>query len=244
MIPSFAIVGAVNHGKSSLAATLAENDQIGISDIPGETRQCTRFEYHGLFEMWDTPGFQDPCGMLREIGGAASEASDPVALFREFVKRHSASGQFEAERELLRPLFEGAGIVYVLDTSRPLTARHRAEMELLRLTGLPRLVVLNATGPAKHEAGWRKVLGQFFGVIHEFNAHSAGANERAVLLRKMAEVSPADWAEKLAQAADAIESTNPILIIIVIINGVYCSTINNTRCCFIIINRTIYNTTT
>ena len=41
--PTFAIVGAVNHGKSSVVSTLAENDQVRISAMPGETVECQRF---------------------------------------------------------------------------------------------------------------------------------------------------------------------------------------------------------
>ena len=38
--PTFAVVGAVNHGKSSVVSTLAENDQVRISPFPGETTEC------------------------------------------------------------------------------------------------------------------------------------------------------------------------------------------------------------
>ena len=36
-IPQFAIVGHPNEGKSSVVATLTEDDQVRISEIPGET---------------------------------------------------------------------------------------------------------------------------------------------------------------------------------------------------------------
>ena len=36
-VPQFAVVGHPNEGKSSVVATLTENDQVRISEIPGET---------------------------------------------------------------------------------------------------------------------------------------------------------------------------------------------------------------
>ena len=77
-LPAFAVVGAVNHGKSSVAATLAESDTVGISDFPGETVQCQRFVCRELFELWDTPGFQNPREMLRAIEQEARSATDSL----------------------------------------------------------------------------------------------------------------------------------------------------------------------
>jgi hypothetical protein len=107
--PSFALIGAVNHGKSSIAATLAEDDQIGISADPGQTVESQRFVCRGAeLTVWDTPGFQNPRGMLAEIRAAAEAASNPLDAFRDFASRHAPAGAFHAERELLRPLFHGA----------------------------------------------------------------------------------------------------------------------------------------
>lgn len=203
---SFALIGAVNHGKSSVAATLVENDQIGISDVPGQTVVSQRFECRGVeLEVWDTPGFQDPRGMLAEIASAAADANNPLDVFREFAGRHQASGAFHAERELLRPLLEGACVLYVIDPSRPLMKSHVAEMELLRLMGLPRLAIINPTGPSEHEREWRAKLSQQFNVVHQFNAHKGGGAHRAALLRTMATVA-CEWRGELLAAASKVET--------------------------------------
>lgn len=204
-LPAFAVVGAVNHGKSSVAATLAESDTVGISDFPGETVQCQRFVCRNLFELWDTPGFQNPREMLRAIEQEARSASDPLAVFRAFAEREKMGGDFAAECELLRPLLEGAAILYVVDTAQPLEKLHEAEMEILRLTGRPRLAVLNATRAPVHDAVWRARLGQQFGAVHEFNAHRASARDRAELLRAMSMLS-AEWKQPLRGAANALEA--------------------------------------
>ena len=44
--PTFALVGAVNHGKSSIAATLVERGNIAVSADPGMTQVCQRIEHH------------------------------------------------------------------------------------------------------------------------------------------------------------------------------------------------------
>lgn len=204
-LPAFAVVGAVNHGKSSVAATLAESDAVGISNFPGETVVCQRFVCRGLFELWDTPGFQNPRDMLQAIGPAARDSTDPIAVFRAFASREAGKGDYDAECELLRPLLEGAAILYVVDTSQPIERLHEAEMELLRLTGRPRLAVLNATKEPVHDAAWRARLGQQFGGVHEFNAHRASAHDRAELLRAMSTLS-AEWKKPLRDAADALEA--------------------------------------
>lgn len=204
--PTFAIVGAVNHGKSSVAATLVEDDQIWVGRDPGMTRECQAFKSRlGSFELWDTPGFQDPREMLAEIEKEIRGSSEPLAVFRDFSARHAKDGSFSAEREMLRPLLDGAAILYVVDTSRPFERVHEAEMELLRLTGHPRLAVLNPTAHAAHEATWRAKLGQHFGAVHQFNAHTASAHDRAELLRAMAAVADR-WKDPLREAAVAIEA--------------------------------------
>jgi ribosome biogenesis GTPase A len=42
-VPEFAVVGHPNEGKSSVLSTLAEDDSVRISPVPGETRECRRF---------------------------------------------------------------------------------------------------------------------------------------------------------------------------------------------------------
>jgi hypothetical protein len=78
-------------------------------------------------------------------------------------------------------------------------------MEILRLTGRPRLAVLNPTREPVHDAPWRARLGQQFGAVHEFNAHRASAHDRAELLRAMSTLS-AEWKRPLRDAADALEA--------------------------------------
>jgi hypothetical protein len=204
--PTFALVGAVNHGKSSIAATLVERGNIAVSADPGMTQVCQRIVHHSSeFVLWDTPGFQDPRTMLAEVGPQLSESRDPLAVLRHFSEKYASTNQFEAEREVCKVLCEEPAVLYVIDSSKPLRKIHEAEMELLMLSGLPRLAILNPTADPEHEAEWRAKLGQRFGAVATFNAHHARLKDRVALVRTLATVVD-KWRDDLSQIADEIES--------------------------------------
>ena len=198
-VPTFAIVGAVNHGKSSVVSTLAENDQVRISSMPGETVTCQRFWLRDLFAFYDTPGFQNAIEALRELEPAA-RASEPLTVFRSFLARHRGQPDFEAECRLLAPIIEeDAGIIYVVDGSEPLLEIHIAEMEILRLTGQPRLAIINRTKAEDHLVEWRRRLGLHFNAVREFNAHYASFSDRVELLETLAGIEQR-WKPRLMDA--------------------------------------------
>ena len=198
VIPTFAVVGAVNHGKSSVVSTLSENDQVRISAMPGETVECQRFELGDLFAFYDTPGFQNAREALPELAPAAT-ASDPLAVFRRFVARHRDDPAFEAECLLFQPLVEGAGLLYVVDGSEPVLEIHVAEMEILRLTGRPRLAIINRTSTDDHVQDRKRRLGLHFNAVREFNAHHATFADRVELLETLAGIEQG-WKPKLTRA--------------------------------------------
>ena len=60
--PRLAVVGHPNKGKSSLVATLAEDDSVGIGPTPGTTLRTREYpmtvDGRLLYTLIDTPGFQ------------------------------------------------------------------------------------------------------------------------------------------------------------------------------------------
>ena len=196
--PTFATVGAVNHGKSSVVSTLAENDQVRISAMPGETVECQRFSLRDLFVFYDTPGFQNAPDTLREVQ-PAERAPEPLRLFRDFIARHRGQAEFDAECRLFAPIVEGAGVIYVVDGSRPVLDINAAEMEILRLTGRPRLAIINRSSTDDHVQEWKRRLGLHFNAVREFNAHSATFADRIELLDTLAGIEQT-WQAKLRQA--------------------------------------------
>lgn len=185
-LPVIAILGDVNHGKSSVVATLAEDDSVRIGAFP-TTTQCQRFRVRDLLEFVDTPGFQNAREALLELKEAGT-ASNPLSVFRDFVARHKDDRFFIHEVRLLEPVLEGASLLYVVDVAQPLEPRHDAETEILRLTGAPRIALLNQTGEPRYRAEWEARLRQNFSTVIDFDAHRADFSNRLALLEALATV--------------------------------------------------------
>lgn len=200
--PAFAVVGAVNPGKSSIVSTLAENDRVRVSTVPGETADCEQFALGDLFVFYDTPGFQNAPEALAELEPARN-AREPLQVFREFIARHRGERAFDAECRLLTKIVDGAGILYVVDGSQPLREINLAEMEILRLTGQPRVAVINRTSAADHVADWKGRLDQHFKIVWELNAQRASFEDRLALLDALASLDQT-WAPKIRQAVQIL----------------------------------------
>lgn len=203
--PVFAVVGHPNKGKSSVVATLSQNDAIAIALEPGTTRQ--RQEYpltvdgKTLYTLVDTPGFQRPRRVLEWLEAHSISASDRAETVKAFIIQHRDDGGFTDECELLTPLTEGAGIIYVVDGSVPYSAQHEAEMTILRWTGRPSLALINSIGEDDYSDTWAQALGQFFQVVRKFDAVSAPFEQHLSLLRAFGQLEP-DWERPLEQATD------------------------------------------
>ncbi|WP_417543511.1 GTPase/DUF3482 domain-containing protein [Marinobacter sp.] len=201
--PIFAVVGHPNKGKSSVVATLSQNDAIAIALEPGTTR--TRQSYplsvdgKTLYTLVDTPGFQRPRRVLEWLEAHSVSASDHSETVRAFVLQHQDDGRFTDECELLTPLIEGAGIIYVVDGSSPYSAQHEAEMTILRWTGQPSLALINSIGPDDYSDTWQAALGQFFQVVRKFDAVRAPFEQHLSLLRAFGQLEPG-WEKSLDQA--------------------------------------------
>ncbi|MEA1080136.1 GTPase/DUF3482 domain-containing protein [Marinobacter qingdaonensis] len=203
--PMFAVVGHPNKGKSSVVATLSQNDAIAIALEPGTTRQRQAYplsvDGQTLYTLVDTPGFQRPRRVLEWLQAHSLSASDHPETVRAFVTQHRDDGRFTDECELLTPLIEGAGIIYVVDGSVPYSAEHEAEMTILRWTGRPSLALINSIGPDDYSDTWQAALGQFFQVVRKFDAVRAPFEQHLSLLRAFGQLEP-DWEQPLSQATE------------------------------------------
>ena len=194
--PIFAVVGHVNKGKSSIVSTLSEDDSVAIAPEPRTTTACREFPFQvdgeTLFTLVDTPGFEQArraLAWMRKRAASADRRADTVAAF---VREHRRGDRFPEECELLRPILEGAGILYVVDGSRPYSPEYEAEMEILRWTGRPRMAMINRMGERDHVAEWRRVLDQYFSLVRAFDAHQADYRIRLDLLQAFRELRE-DW---------------------------------------------------
>ncbi len=194
----FAVVGRVNKGKSSILATLveeADNAKIRISDTPGETTRVYSIPLvlggEQLLEFLDTPGFNRARKALdwMQKRHKKTPGEARIETVRAFVEAHRKKNAFQDEVLLLEPILDGAGILYVVDASKPFRPDFAAEMEILRWTGRPRMAVINQISEeTDFSAEWRQHLGEYFNLTREFNAHHARFQERIRLLRSLLEI--------------------------------------------------------
>lgn len=205
--PVFAVVGHPNQGKSSLVATLVQDDHIEISPVSGTTRAAHRYrlvlDKRTLYELVDTPGFQRARQILDWCSQHAASAADRPSVLADFVARHRDQPRFAEDCALLEPVLAGAGIIYVVDVSQPFGPAYEAELTLLSWTAQPRLALLNPIGNADHADGWRRALNQYFSLVRDFNPLVAPFGQHLSLLRALAEVHP-PWREALHDSAEAL----------------------------------------
>lgn len=186
-IPEFAVVGHPNEGKSSVLSTLAEDDSVRVSPIPGETRECQIFpvtiDGREIIRFTDTPGFQNPRKTLQWM--QEHQGSDE-SLIRDFIEFHQDDPDFHDDCKLFQPLLRGAGIIFVVDGSRPLRNVDKAEMEILRLTGCPRMAIINCKDEETAWLGkWQAEFRKHFNSIRLFDCCQATYKERIELLESL-----------------------------------------------------------
>ncbi|MEM8954315.1 MAG: GTPase/DUF3482 domain-containing protein [Verrucomicrobiota bacterium] len=226
--PQFAVVGRINKGKSSILATLVEesdNTRIRISATPGETTHSQHIPLiinnETLIEFIDTPGFTNAPETLAWLKShhPQNNTTPRIDTVSAFVDHHRGKDRYTDECELLSPILEGAGIIYIVDASKPFRSDFLDEMEILRWTGRPRLALVNnLSEDADFTDDWKKHLGESFNLTRKFNAHHARFPERIRLLRQLLEIEDdrkpviektvrlleEEWEQRRAEAADII----------------------------------------
>ncbi|MEM8875615.1 MAG: GTPase/DUF3482 domain-containing protein [Planctomycetota bacterium] len=210
--PRFVVVGHPNKGKSSIVATLAQDDAVRIAPEPGTTTRADAFELRIdgrlLYSLVDTPGFQRARAVLAWLREHETDAAEHPALVRRFVETPEHAERFPDEVALLRPLVDSAattGVLYVVDGSTPYGPEYEPEMEILRWTGRPRMALVNPIGSADHVDQWRTALGQFFGTVRVFNAVDAPWVKRVELLEAFGQLDEA-WQPTVRAGIDALRA--------------------------------------
>jgi len=194
--PVFAVVGRVNRGKSSIVSTLAADDSVLIEARPGTTRRNRAYPMRigdrTLYTLVDTPGFERPRQVLAWLREHETSTKDRAELVRLFLKKHEHTDAYPQECELLRPILDGAAILYVVDSSVPFSGAYEAETQILRWTGRPRMALINPIGEGVHTDEWRRVLDQYFSLVRVFDAHAADFEARIEVLRALRELA-VEW---------------------------------------------------
>lgn len=205
--PRFAVVGRVNKGKSSIVATLAEDDSVRIDPRPGTTTEVreypVRVDGRSVFVLLDTPGFEDAPRALAWLRARPVSAAERPARVAELLRAHEGTDELVQERRLLAPILAGASVLYVVDGTRPFRPNYEAEMEILRWTGQPAMALVNRIGEGDHAAEWHRALHQYFNVVRDFDAFSVTFEERLHLLGAFRELRPG-WREPVDEAVAAL----------------------------------------
>ncbi|MFO7765883.1 MAG: GTPase/DUF3482 domain-containing protein [Pelovirga sp.] len=218
--PVFAIIGHPNEGKSSVLSTLAEDDSVRVSPTPGETTEVQSFpviiDGQEIIRFVDTPGFQNPRQTLIWMQAYDGPAAQ---LLSSFIAAHHNDPDFHDECSLLTPVDQGAGIIFVVDGSRPVRNTDKTEMEILRLTGAPRLAVINSKeNDSSYLNSWHAEFRKHFNAIRIFNSCRATYIQRIELLeslkaidqhlepvlKKVITTFEADWQARQQRTADLI----------------------------------------
>lgn len=206
-VPRFAVVGRVNKGKSSVIASLIENDAVKISPRPGTTTECVRYDVEVdervLFSVVDTPGFEDAPRALHWIKQREVTAADRVQRVRDFVSAFGGTDEFVEERRLLQPILDGAAILYVVNGDEPYRKNYETEMEILRYTGQPAMALINRGESGSHIDEWLRALNQYFKLVRLFDAHAVTWEKRRKLLEAFATLEPS-WERSIAEALEAL----------------------------------------
>jgi len=205
----FVVVGHPNKGKSSIVATLTQNESVAIGPRPGTTTKARSFYLKSgdevLYELIDTPGFQRPKRLLEWLKAQGEvSASERPKLLEQFVQSECPSEIFRDECELLRPIVEGAAILYVVDASKPYSSKFEAEMEILRYAARPSMAILNYIGEDDYTQEWQAPLRQYFSIIKPFNPLKASFSDHIDLLKALSHIAP-DWSESIVKTIEHLQ---------------------------------------
>jgi len=205
-IPSFALVGQPNEGKTTIMATLAEDDRARISPIPGTTQVCQRYpvtiDGNEVLVFFDTPGFENAAAVSAWFTGNQN-LKDPLSTFIETFR---PTGEFPQEIEILKPLSEGAAVIYVADASRPVRSVDQQEVEILRLAGTRRIGVINSKeGRGEYLKEWKRFMSRDFNHVHEFNGHRATFKDRLRLLNAARAIIP-EWEDAMERSIRSLQT--------------------------------------
>jgi len=194
--PKFAVVGHPNKGKSSIVSALAMDDSVQISNTPGTTTRQRSFplKVDGkiLYELFDTPGFQRARQVLVWLEAHDVSADKKHEVVRAFIDEHKNDARFNDEVQLLEPIMDGAGIIYVVDGSKPYGKEYEAEMEVLRWTGQPSMALINHIDDSDYSDDWKMALDQYFKMVRTFNPMQTSLDQHMHILESMAQLKE-EW---------------------------------------------------
>jgi hypothetical protein len=224
-VPRFAIAGDPNAGKSTLVATLAEDDAVEINSRAGTTTEATPYPFklgeRKIFEFIDLPGFENTAE-LREWFEQRKDTRGNLA--KRFVEEHQSKDGFQAECAVFGSLAEDVAVIFVADATREVEEKDLDQAEVIRLCAGRRMAIINRRsthlgGPDdSFLEGWKDLLERSFPIYKVFDPHRANFQDRLDLLEGLSHVVPGwegamkegirlikkDWEDRIDAVADLI----------------------------------------
>jgi len=203
-IPTFALVGAPNDGKSTVVSTLSFDPTVAISPISGFTIETKGFSFQfdgrEIIRFYDTPGFQQAEYLLKWLDRQAdAETAAEGVIPRRFIEEHKRNETYDHECQLMGPLADGAAIVYIVDGGRPIEVNDKATVKILQACGTQRFAIINPKGAEKGNIKeWENYLRQKFTYVETFHATMAGFEDIIGFLETIAPVT-GKWKEEMRE---------------------------------------------
>jgi hypothetical protein len=181
---------------------------VHISDVPGTTTKQRSFPLRVdgkvLYELLDTPGFQRARRLLAWLEKHDVPADKRYEVVEAFIDEYKNDPKFNDEIELLTPIMAGAGIIYVVDGSKPYGEEYEAEMEILRWTGQPSMALINHIDESDYSQEWKRALGQYFKMVRTFNPMQTDKAQHISILESMAQLKE-EWIAPVKQSIKLFE---------------------------------------
>ncbi len=210
--PVFVVTGPPNKGKSSLVSALINDDRVEIDERAGTTTKSVEYpikvDGETMLAIWDTPGFEN-VRQLKEIlldWGIKESGKDNLELFRRFCHEYRDDRDFHNEIEILTPIVMFGGmIVYVVDSSVPYSdSQYLNEIEIIKMTGLPRIAILNPIDGSDELEEWRTHLKEHFSLIKVFNPYKTTFDERLRLFDAFSHLESI-WEERIHKTIEYLK---------------------------------------
>ncbi len=203
--PSFVIAGQPNEGKTTVVATLTEDEKARIGPIPGTTRELKKYtvEIDGepKLILYDTPGFENPGELLEWFQIHASRHENPAEAFLA-ISNHGKNYPFDCE--ILKPIAAGAAVIHVVNPGREPRQEDGFEAEIFRRCKVPRIGVMNRrSGGTDHRKEWIGLMKSEMNTWREFNACEAVFADRRELLEAFTIAVP-EWSQQMKEVVRSL----------------------------------------
>jgi len=190
--PVFVVVGAQNRGKSTFVKAMTNDKSINVHKNTRTTTESKKYEFavgggenkKTYLSIWDTPGFEMPAQAYETISQWVNGSqTNPSEALERFVSEFKDYPQYKYEVEILKPLTNHACLVFIADCSIKYSPDYNTNMlDLLMLTNLPRIAILNPIDGQDYLDEWRIELRKYFHNIKVFNPHKTSFNEKIEIL--------------------------------------------------------------